>query len=68
MEIEGVGLDPEYVAGGPRRHHVLRKRLTQPRDVDAQRGGSVLGRVLAPEPVDQAVDGNDLVRMKQKTG
>ena len=68
VEIELVGLDPDDVAGRSGRQHVLRKRLAQPRDVDAQRGGGVLGRVLAPELVDQPVSGNDLVGVEEEPG
>ncbi len=68
MEIELVGLDPDDVAGRSRRQHVLRKRLAQSRDVDAQRSGGVLRRVLAPELVDQPVGGNDLVRVEEENG
>ena len=63
-----VGLDPDEVAGRSGRQHVLRQRLAQPRDVDPQRGGSVLGRVVAPELVDQPVGGDDLVGMEQEHG
>ncbi len=68
VEIELVGLDPDDVAGRSGRQHVLRKRLAQSRDVDAQRSGGVLGRVLAPELVDQPVGGNDLVRVEEEHG
>ena len=68
VEIELVGLDPDDVAGRSRRQHVLRKRLAKSRDVDAQCGGGVLGRVLAPELVDQPVSGNDLVRVEEENG
>ena len=62
VEIERIRLDPDDVAGRSGRQHVPRKRLAQSRDVDPQRGGGVLGRVVAPELVDQPVGGNDLVR------
>ncbi len=68
MEIELVGLDPDDVAGRSGRQHVLRKRLAKSRDVDPQRGGGVLGRVLAPELVDQPVSGNDLVGVEEEHG
>ena len=68
MEIELVGLDPDDVAGRSGRQHVLRKRLAKSRDVDPQRGGGALGRVLAPELVDQPVSGNDLVGVEEEHG
>ena len=68
VEIELVGLDPDDVAGRSGRQHVLRKRLAKSRDVDPQRGGGVLGRVLAPELVDQPVSGNDLVGVEEEHG
>ena len=68
MEIELVGLDAEDVAGRSGRQHVLRKCLAKSRDVDAQCGGGVLGRVPAPELVDQPVSGNDLVGMQKEPG
>ena len=46
----------------------MRKRLAKSRDVDSQRGGGALGRVLAPELVDQPVSGNDLVGMEEEQG
>ena len=68
VEIELVGLDPDDVAGRSGRQHVLRKRLAKSRDVDPQRGGGALGRVLAPELVDQPVSGNDLVGVEEEHG
>ena len=66
VEIELVGLDPDEVARRPGRQHVVRKGLAKSRDVDAQRGRGVLGRVHAPELVDQPVGRNDLVRVEEK--
>ena len=68
VEIEPVRLDPDDVAGRSGRQHVLRKRLAKSRDVDPQRGGGALGRVLAPELVDQPVGGNDLVGVEEEQG
>ena len=66
VEVELVGLDSNDVARRSRGQHIRRKCLAQPRDVDPQRSGSVLGRVLAPEVVDQPVTGNDLVEVKKE--
>ena len=66
VEIELVGLDPDEVSGRSGRQHVLRKRLSKSRDVDAQCRGGVLRRALAPELVDQPVSGNDLVCVEDK--
>jgi hypothetical protein len=66
VQIERVRLDPDDVAGRSGRQHVLGERLTKARDVDPQRVGSALGRVLPPELVDQPVGGNDLVGVQEK--
>ena len=68
VEIERIRLDLNDVAGRSGRQHLLRKRFAQSRDVDAQCGGGSLGRVLAPELVDQPVGGNDLVGMEEEQG
>ena len=68
VEIERVGLDPDDVAGRSGRQHVLRQRLAKSRDVDPQCGGGALGRVLAPELVDQPVGRNDLVGVEEEQG
>ena len=62
------GLDPNDVAGRSGRQHVLRQRLAKSRDVDPQCGGGALGRVLAPELVDQPVGRNDLVGVEEEEG
>jgi hypothetical protein len=66
VEIERVGLDPDDVAGRSGRQHLLRKRLAKSGNVDPQGGRRALGRVLAPELVDQPVGGNDLVWMEEE--
>ena len=68
VEIEAVRLDPNHVAGRSGRQHVGRKRLAKSRDVDPQCRRRALGRVLAPELVDQPISGNHLVRVEQEDG
>ena len=68
LEVELVRSDADQVAGRPRLQHVLRKRLAEPRDVDAQSRGRVVGRALAPELVDQPVGWDDLVGVEEQHG
>ena len=65
VEIKLVALEPDDVAGRSGRQHVVRKRLAKARNVDPQCGGG-LGRFIAPQLVDQAVSGNDLVWVEEE--
>ena len=56
----------EHVAGRARQQRPGREQLAQPRHVDVQGLHRRLGRLLAPELVDQPVAGEHLVRVHEQ--
>ena len=67
VEVELLRLDADQVAGRLRGEGIRRKRLAKARHVHTERSCRVLGRILSPEVVDQAVGGNDLVRVQEES-
>ncbi len=67
-EVQLVGVEPDRVAGRVRDEHVVWKRPAQTRDGDAKGGRSALGRVPAPQLLDQQIARDHLVRMQEKQG
>jgi hypothetical protein len=62
-EIEPLRVDAQHVAPCRGREHVAPERLAQVRDVVLQRGGCALRRLRPPDLVDQALAGDELVRV-----
>ena len=59
LQVDLLRLDLEQVAGRPRHERLGRQQLAQPRDVDLHDRHRRLGRLVAPELVDQAVARDD---------
>ena len=68
VEVELIRPETNRVAGRPGDERIRRQRLAEARHVDAQGSRGVTGRVYSPELVDQALAGNDLVRMEEEGG
>jgi hypothetical protein len=68
VEIEAVVGDRDHVAVGPRGDRVGSQDLAQLVDVALDRVRGRLGRVAAPQLVDQPVARNDLVRAGEEDG
>jgi hypothetical protein len=63
IDVQSVAVvtgDDEVIGCRPCRGS---ERLAQPRDVDLHRLGGSRRRLVAPEPVDQAIGGHDLARI-----
>jgi hypothetical protein len=65
-EIELVPIDAQDVAGRASGEHVAAERLAQPPDLDLDDLRRGRRRTFPPEPVDQLVGRDDLVRMQQE--
>ena len=61
-QVERVRLDLDQVAGRTGDEDVRREHLAEVRDVRLEDVDRCLGRLLAPELVDQAIARDDLVR------
>jgi hypothetical protein len=68
VEVELVGLDVQHIAGGAPREAPVSEGLAQTRDVVVEGVRGRRRRPLAPQAVDQAVAGDDLVRVQQQDG
>src|SRR5262249_59602315 len=68
VEIQLSFLEVKRVARRLRREPLGGDRLAKLRDVDLERLRRRLGRVVAPERVDQLRDGNDAVPVQQQQG
>ena len=66
MQVELGRLDREQVAGRPGQQSLRGQQLAQPRDVDLQALHRGLGRLVAPELVDQTVAREDVVRVHEQ--
>jgi len=66
VQVQLRGLELQHVAGRPGHELLARQQLAQPGDVPMQRGRRGLRRLVAPELVDQAVGGDDLVGVEQE--
>ena len=62
MGIDRVGLDLDRVSAGLRHEDVGREHAAQPRHESGERVRRRLGRMVAPQILDQAIARNDLVR------
>ena len=65
-EVELVIVERDEIAGRLRLHAVLAERFPQLRDVDLKRLLRRRRALLLPERVEQAVGGNDVVRVQQE--
>ncbi len=68
VQVDRVGLDLERVAASPRAQHAVRQHLAQLRDVDLDHLGRRLRRGLAPQLVDQRLDGDRAVGVQEQAG
>jgi hypothetical protein len=66
LQVESAGWEDERVAGRTGLQDLVAHHLPQLPDVDLQRLDRPLRGALAPERIDQLVDGNDLVRAQQQ--
>ena len=68
VQVQGVGLDPEDIAGRPgdEQTAVRIEQLAQRRDIELHELGRGRGRPLAPELVDDPIARHDLVRVEQQ--
>jgi hypothetical protein len=66
LEVQLAVGDRQRVAGGVCAQRLRRQELAQLRDVDLHHLASALGRVVAPQLVDQAVAGDRQVRVQQQ--
>jgi hypothetical protein len=66
IEIDLVSVELESVARCPCDEHLGAERLAQPGHVSVKCRRRGLGRVLAPQIVDQLVGGDDLVRVEEQ--
>ena len=66
LDVELVRLHVDEVAGRPRHDALRAECLPQGVDVHLQRSACARGRALAPDPVDQPVGRDHLVRVEQE--
>ena len=66
QEIELVRFDRNQIAGRPGQQDPLRQQLAQARDVHLQRRHGRLGRLIAPELVDQTLARDDPICAQQQ--
>ena len=68
LEVELAGLDPEGVAAATRLQPLAPEEPAQPVDVHLQRVRRSLGRLVAPQRLDEALARDDLVRVEEQVG
>ena len=68
VEVELAGLDAKQVARGTCHEAAFAERLAHPRDGGVERMACARGRAFSPQPVDQAVTRDRLVRVEEKEG
>ena len=66
VQVELAGAGPNDVAGPLRQHSLAPESLPDPGHSDLERLARRLGRLLAPELVDQAVGGDDLIGVQEQ--
>src|SRR5262249_51322516 len=66
LEVELAGLDPRGVARASAFDAVRAECLAHPRDIGVERLAGIVGRLLAPDPVDQPVARDALVRVEEE--
>ena len=67
-QVDSRRIDHEPVTGRRRLEGAVRQELPQLRDVDLDRVPGCVRGLLAPERIDQAIAGDDLVRLQQESG